>query len=263
VPEAVRVLANEWRQCGVKQGDVLLLHSAVSRTLRRLVRYGRKPDVNDILASFMAALGDSGTLLLPLFNFDFSAGVPFDIRTTPSKMGALTEAGRLHADAVRTGHPIYSFAAIGAHADQFRGVTNYSGYGADSPFGILHRLGGSIAILDLSEQESMTFYHYVEEALDVPYRYHKAFEGDYTDDQGCTSRRAFGLFVRDLDRGIETAVDPMGERLWEMGLYTGCRHGQGAGLRVIEANAVYDATAGVIRAGQAHGLLYTTEPQSS
>lgn len=209
----------------------------------------------------MTALGDSGTLLLPLFNFDFAAGAPFDIRTTPSKMGALTEAGRLNVDAVRTGHPIYSFAAIGAHADQFRGVTNYSGYGTDSPFGILHRLGGSIAILDLSDQESMTFYHYVEESLDVPYRYHKAFEGDYTDGLGRTSRRTFGLFVR--DRGIETAVDPMGERLWEMGLYTGCRHGQGAGLRVIEANAVYDATASVICAGQARGLLYTTEPKSS
>lgn len=59
----------------------------------------------------------SGTLLFPSFNFEFTESVPFDIKTTPSHMGALTEAARMHSQAIRTGHPIYSFAAIGAAAE--------------------------------------------------------------------------------------------------------------------------------------------------
>ena len=74
--------------------------------------------------SFLDAVGAEGTVLFPLFNFGFSNGEPFDIRNTPSKMGKLTEAARLHPDAVRTGHPVYSFAVIGAKADRFKGIDN-------------------------------------------------------------------------------------------------------------------------------------------
>ncbi|MGA9075436.1 MAG: hypothetical protein WB368_15075, partial [Candidatus Sulfotelmatobacter sp.] len=52
---------------------------------------------------------------------------------------------------------------------------NFSGDGADSPFGILHKEGGKIAVLDLPDQQSMTFHHYVEESLSVDYRFHKRF----------------------------------------------------------------------------------------
>ena len=30
-------------------------------------------------------------------------------------------------------------------------------------FGLLHELGGQIAVLDLPDQYAMTFYHYIEE----------------------------------------------------------------------------------------------------
>ena len=108
--------------------------------------------------SFLDAVGSEGTVLFPLFNFGFSNGEPFDIRNTPSKMGKLTEAARLRPDAVRTGHPISSFAVIGAQADRFKGVNNRSGYGEDSPFAILRQMNGKIASLDLDDQNSMTFY---------------------------------------------------------------------------------------------------------
>ena len=78
-----------------------------------------------ILESFLSAIGPSGTLLLPLFNFDFTKGVSFDIRNTLSKMGALTEAGRLHPLALSTGHPIHSFTVIGHFSKRFKGIDNF------------------------------------------------------------------------------------------------------------------------------------------
>ncbi len=106
-------------------------------------------------------------------------------------MGALTEAGRAHPDAVRTEHPIYSFAVIGKEASRFRDLRNFSGYGPDSPFAVLRALDGKVAILDLVDQDSMTFYHHVEEMHDVPYRHHKTFTADYIDWDGKTTRRTF------------------------------------------------------------------------
>lgn len=263
--DVIAGLADRWRGAGVAAGDMVLLHSSIGRTVRGLIKAGRPAAgaADDILQSFRVAVGEGGTLLLPLFNFDFTKGIAFDIRGTPSRMGALTEAGRRYPGAVRTGHPIYSFAVIGAKAHRFEGLENFSGYGPDSPFALLRQLGGKVAVLDLPDQESMTFYHYVEESLSAPWRYHKRFEGPYVGWDGVETTRAFGLYVRDLERGVTTDVDPMGERLWVQGLYRGERPGQGSGLRVIGATALFEAVREVIESGQAEGLLYRVEPPAA
>ncbi|MBS1250721.1 MAG: SPBc2 prophage-derived aminoglycoside N(3')-acetyltransferase-like protein YokD [Chloroflexi bacterium] len=246
-------LSENWAKCGVEAGDTLLIHTSLRRTLSN---YDTTPEI--VLESFLDVLGEEGTLLLPLFNFEFTKGVPFDIRTTPSQMGALTEAGRLHPGAVRSGHPIYSFAAIGAKAYRFN-VDNFSGYGSESPFTILCELDGKIGIIDLMDQNSMTFYHHIEELHDVPYRYHKEFTGNYTDAQGETTERTYSLFVRDIQKGVLTDVNPMGEVLWEKGLYTGDRPKEATGFRVISANEMFEEVSKVIKDGRAEELLYSIE----
>jgi aminoglycoside 3-N-acetyltransferase len=253
---AIEGLAADWRRAGVEPGDSLLLHSNLKRTLRRAIKIWGRVGPQDVLESFLTAVGSTGTLLLPLFNFSFTNGEPFDICTTVSEMGALTEAGRLDRRAVRTGHPIYSFAVIGAAAERCRGLANSSGYGSDSPFGLLRALDGKIGVLDLPDQNSMTFYHHVEEMLGVDYRYHKRFRGTYVDASGVASERDYAIFVRDVARGVETHVDPMGELLWLKGLYRGDRPNENTGLRTIRVRAMFEAVAEVIRTGHARGLLY-------
>jgi aminoglycoside 3-N-acetyltransferase len=246
-------LVEKWHKCGLQPGDTVLFHSSLRRTLKE-----NQVDPNQVLNSLLEAVGDSGTMLFPLFNFDFTKGVPFNMRTTPSQMGVLTEKARLHPDAVRSGHPIYSFAAIGKQAQQFD-VDNYSGYGPDSPFAILKELDGKIAVLDLDDLNSMTFYHHIEELHEVDYRFHKKFTGEYTDWEGNISTRTYSLFVRDIEKGVLTDVNPMGELLWERGLYRGFRQGKGPGCRTIRASAMYDAVSEIIEKGQARKLLYSIE----
>lgn len=250
-------LVEGWRACGVSTGDTILIHSSVKRTLAT-----HQVDPEEVMHSLLDAVGADGTVIFPLFNFDFPKGIAFDYRTTPSQMGALTEAARKHPNAVRSGHPIYSFAAIGAEASSFD-VDNKSGYGADSPFARLRELNGKVAVLDLPDQHSMTFYHHVEEMHEVDYRYFKEFEGAYTDREGYTSQRRYRLFVRDIERGVVTDVNPMGELLWEQGLYRGDRPKTGVGLRTIRARQLYDAVSKVIEAGHAEGLLFSIEHKDS
>jgi len=258
----MKELVQEWREAGVQEGDILLVHSSMKRLLKRYLKSGTQLTPEDILNSFLGAVGDSGTILFPLFNFDFAKGVPFNTKTSPSHMGALTEVARRHSLAVRTGHPIYSFAVIGAQADKFKNIDNFSGYGADSPFAILRELGGKIAVLDLPDQDSMTFYHYVEEMYEVDYRYHKVFTADYTDSLGNTKPKEYGLFVRNIEKGVQTYVNPTGELMWDAGLYSGSRPNEGLGLRVIKAQEAYEFIANIITSGKAKNLLYRIEEQS-
>lgn len=242
---------NLFESVPIREGSTLLVHSSTAR----LMRQHRVRPVQ-ILEALLARLGSEGTLLLPLFNFDFTNGVPFDVRSTPSHMGALTEAGRTWPGAVRTGHPVYSFAAIGKQADKFADVDNKSAYGSQSPFGILRQLDGDIAVIDLPDQNSMTFYHHVEEMMEVPYRFHKDFTGEYTGFSGLTAKRTYSIFVRDIDAGVRTSVDRMGDRLWAKRLYRGERPKEGMGTRVVSANAMFEEVSKVIAAGDAEQFLF-------
>jgi aminoglycoside 3-N-acetyltransferase len=252
-------LADRWRSVGIENGDTILVHSSIKRTLREARSSGHLISPENVLTSILDAIGPKGTLLLPLFNFGFTRGEDFDIRTTPSEMGALTECGRLHPEAIRTGHPIYSFAVIGAHTDLFENIDNESGYADDSPFGILRRIEGKIAVIDLPDQNSMTFYHHVEEIRQAPYRYFKQFSGNYTDAEGNQSVRNYKLYVRDISNGVLTHVNPAGELAWQKGLYSGDRPGKGSGMRVVRAQDLFNFTAWLIDSGQAEGKLFRRE----
>ncbi|MDP7191335.1 MAG: hypothetical protein QF553_05665, partial [Alphaproteobacteria bacterium] len=70
------VLAAGWHDSGIESGDMVLLHSSLKKTLHRHHHQDPQVDTAAVLESFLSALGPEGTLLLPLFNFDFTRGVP-------------------------------------------------------------------------------------------------------------------------------------------------------------------------------------------
>lgn len=253
---AVYELAEQWLASGVEAGDTILIHSNIKRALINMRRKGIKLLPEHVLQSFMNVLGPDGTLILPLFNFEFPTSKFFDIRHTPSKMGALTEFGRLYPASVRTGHPIYSFSVIGAKSKLFESIDNVSGYGDDSPFALLHSLDGKIGSIDLEDQNSMTFYHYVEEMHKVPYRYFKNFEGKYIDDSGVETTKTYQLYVRDIEKDVLTHVNPAGELMWKEGLYKGDRPLVDSGLRTIKARDMFQFVASLIESGQAENMLF-------
>lgn len=257
--DSVAELASRWQAAGIQQGDLVLVHSNIRRTLRSALKAGSPVTPEDILQSFIEAVGPQGTLMFPLFNFDFTSGSLFDIRSTPSQMGSLSECARLHRSAVRTGHPVYSFSVMGRHSEAFAGIDNIQAYGAESPFAQLRKLNGKISVLDLEDQNSMTFYHHVEQVKEVPYRYSKLFRAAYVDASGKSSTRDYEIFVRDLDNGVLTDVNPAGELMWQTGLYQGDLPGVGSGLRTISANAMFSFVAGLIDRGMALGTLYSIE----
>ena len=171
-------------------------------------------------------------------------------------MGSLTELARLKAGKSRSGHPVYSFCAFGKYADHISKINNRSAYGKDSPFAFLHKIKGKISILDLEDQDSMTFYHYVEEACQVKYRFMKNFSGHYIDKSGTTTMQTYSIYVRDLEKNVLTDVNPAGEEMWKEGIYKGFAPGINSGLRTASAEKIFNFVKEKIDSGKAEGLLF-------
>ena len=252
----VKKLAESWNESGLEKGDVVLVHSALSGFLKRFKKKNISLTPDMIIDSFISATGKEGTLLFPTYNFDFTKGILFDIKNTKSEIGVLTEVARLRTDSYRTGHPLFSFAVIGAQIAKFKDLENYTAFGNDSPFAMLLKSDGKIAALDVAGENCMTFYHHVEETEDAPNRYHKKFIGNYKDINGNESVREYDLYARRLDLRVETDVKPMEEYLWEKGFYKGDRPGEGNCLHTIEAKVVYEEAAKLIRKGKSLNMLY-------
>jgi aminoglycoside 3-N-acetyltransferase len=242
-----------FRNLGVEAGDTLLVHSS----------YKSLGPVDDgpqtVIRALEATLGAEGTLIMPTFNFDFNKGVPWDVHSTPSKMGVLTELVRLDPRAKRVFHPFYSFAILGKHAEMIGSLRYKSAYERDSVFGKLRDLDGKIMVIGLSYNNSMTFFHHIEQMEGVDYRFLKQFSGEVTDENGNTYTDTFEMLVRDIDKGVITMVDPMGKLMEKAGVIKSAKIGE-TDVKLMKANEVYEFTAGEMKRDP-HLLYYIDKKQ--
>ena len=231
-------LVDGFRNLGVMQGVTLLVHSSY----KSFGEVDGGPET--VVRALEAVLGTDkdGTLIMPTFNFDFNKGVPWDVRKTRSKMGALTEIVRMDPRSKRVFHPFYSFAILGKHAEMLGSLRYKSAYERNSVFGKLRDLDGKIMVIGLSYNNSMTFFHHIEQMEGVDYRFLKQFTGEVTDENGNTYTDTFEMLVRDIDKGVLTMVDPMGALMEEHGVIQSAKIGE-ADVKLMKANEVYEFTA--------------------
>jgi aminoglycoside 3-N-acetyltransferase len=233
-------LIREFTALRIAPGDSLLVHSSYKAF------GGVEGGPQTVINALLDVLTPEGTLIMPNFNFDFCKGAPWDVRSTPSHMGIITELVRKDPRAKRVFHPIYSFAIIGKHAETLTAERYTSSYGANSVFGKLRELDGKMMVVGLRYTDSLTFFHHVEEMEGVDYRYMKSFTGPVTDWDGTTTDGTFTMLVRDIDRGVVTEVDPMGELMEQAGVITVRMIGE-AKVCLMKANEVYAFTAREMR----------------
>lgn len=95
------------RQVGVKPGMLLMVHSSLSA-------FGYVDDGSAAcLGALRGALGKRGTLAMPTHSGNVLGRAPYDPATSPSLVGAVTEAFRRLPGVLRSGHPTHSVAAQG------------------------------------------------------------------------------------------------------------------------------------------------------
>ncbi len=231
-----------FKELGLNKGDVLLVHSSYKSF------GGVEGGPQTVINALLNILGTEGTLIMPTFTFNFcrqfnEAGEGnFDVGSTPSEMGVLTEIIRKMTGAKRSVNPIYSFVTFGKHAEEISNVKGKNVFGKDSVFAKIYSFDAKQMIIGLSYNASWTYVHYIEEMEGIDYRYHKNFSGIIVND-GKKYNDTFIFPVRDIEKGVVTAVDPMGKILEERGAVKIKKIGLSTVKLMLSSKQIYQITA--------------------
>ena len=191
------------KKLGVKNGDILYISSDFTLFLADLAdTYGIENinyELNTLIDNLQELVGNNGTILFPIFSWEFNKAKTFDIKNTKGSTGAISNwILQNRKDFLRTKHPMYSFMVWGKDARSLANINNVDAFGQFSPFGYIHKNNAKMIFFDISVRQGITFVHYAEEILQVPYRYFKSFCSDYIDENGVKSKRSYVMYVRDL-----------------------------------------------------------------
>jgi len=147
---------------GVTRGQVLMVHSSLSQ-------FGYvEGGAETVIDALLEAIGPEGTLAMPTLSCSWVGRPPYDPRTTPSRVGAITEAFRRRPGVVRSGHPTHSVAAMGPKAGEIvrEHTPERPVFAPESPYGKLYDLDA--CVLMLAKLAANTSLHMAEERAGVP-----------------------------------------------------------------------------------------------
>ncbi|HUV39024.1 MAG TPA: AAC(3) family N-acetyltransferase [Planctomycetota bacterium] len=240
-------LAEGFSALGLSEGASVLVHSSLKSL--GWVEGGAAAVVDALLD----ATGPTGTVMVPNLPFRGSltqyllSKPTFDVRTTPSLMGAITEALRLHRDARRSLHSSHSVAAVGRLRDEMTrsheldDVTcgPHSAY-----FRNAHCNAGRILMIGTTLR-CMTTFHSVEEMNGLPYLFSdKVYASRVIDYAGKTLELRTRGYAEDrpVPRDFP-AAEPLllREGLMRIGTVAG------AECRLMDARGTYDLVERTVR----------------
>ena len=229
-----------FRQIPLTESRVVLVHSSYKSL------GGVEGGADAVIDALLEWVGPEGTVLLPNFNFQsWTETHYFDVRETPSHMGIIGELARLRPDAVRTPHPIYSFAALGARRDEFAACNDVEAYGPNSVFAHFHRLNGLNVSIGLHWNSTFSMHHYIEYNVGCDYRRVKRFSGIYVGYDGEPRLTTYSMFVR-RDQRVITDIVPGMDELFEAGVIKAVQVGD-ATVHYMSANDFFDNMAPIVR----------------
>jgi len=235
------------------QSDTIVVHTSYKSL------GGVEGGVDTVIDVMQELMGKDGTVLFPAFNFQsWTETHYFDVKETPSKMGMITEQARLRPNAKRTPHPIYSFSALGARADEFSKTEDVEAYGPNSSFALFHKLNATIISIGLDFNNSFSMHHYIEYNVGCDYRRVKEFAGIYMGYDRVPQTKKYSMFVRLNDR-VKTYIVPGMNDLLGAGAIKEISVGA-AKVHYLTANEFFDNMSVIVRE-QPEKLHYIEEPK--
>jgi len=169
-------LAEQLRDIGLENGDVVMVHSSFKAL-----------GVNDpelIILALLQALGASGTLLMPALSYLQKPPNVHDTNFTPSCVGFLSEYFRCRAGTLRSVHPTHSACGVGRLAHEWLDdhILDHTPCGLHSPFNKLLHRQGKILMIGCGLEPNTTM-HAIEEYVQPAYLFNPPQTYTITDSQ--------------------------------------------------------------------------------
>lgn len=185
--------------------DIMQLLKSAKKVLGVKTLAERNMFLNKLIDTLQELVTEDGTLLFPMYNWDYCKGITYSPVTTKSKVGVLNNfVLEQRREFKRTKHPIYSFMVWGKDAQLLCQMDNQEAFGGNSPFRYLNEMRNSKQLaLGINLSKSVTYTHYVEQLMRVPYRFHKFFFGKYETEKRLSEFRVYSQYVRNLDYDYE------------------------------------------------------------
>jgi aminoglycoside 3-N-acetyltransferase len=172
------------RSLGLNQGDLVLVHSSLSSL--GYVEGG----ADTVIDALLEVLGNDGTLLMPSFQaglefFILQSVSVFDLRSSPSELGIISETFRRRSGVIRSINPTHSVAGIGKYAKEILSdhqTCNVS-VGKNSPFDKVVHMKGKILLLGVLHNSNTTL-HLIENLNGAPTLSRQQFNAEVIDMEG-------------------------------------------------------------------------------
>ena len=149
-----------------------------------------------ILNYFIKKIGKSGNLIIPVFNFDCVLEKKFDVINSPGQSGVLGNILLKSHSNLRTSHPMYSFLCFGNNFKKYKKVNCLNGTAKNSLWRYFIEDNFELITLGHHYSRSLTHTHYIEDLLNVDYRFNKKFTIIYKDQNNKSSKKTYSFFAR-------------------------------------------------------------------
>jgi len=152
---------------GLNTGETVMVHGAMGELHLDF-------PFENILDMLKETVGEKGTLIFPTYPEKTSheyliQGDIFDVSTTPSGMGLLSEYARSRPEAIRSLHPTKSVCALGHRAAEITATHHLSlnPYDLQSPYQKMMKYGAKVIGLGIFIHQGLSHLHTVEGARDL------------------------------------------------------------------------------------------------
>ena len=186
-----------FKNAKIKKNDVVLIHGDAG-VAAQIFTSGPVKKTDKLISNIINYFNTDGTIVVPAFSYSFTKNEIFNRETTKSSVGLFSETFRKFPNVKRSNHPIFSFAAVGKYENEILNSRIDDCFGRKTTFDFLYQHDAKIVSLGCHFDQSATFLHYVEQNLDVSYRYKKTFSG-FIQNKGKISKVVVTYNVRDLD----------------------------------------------------------------
>jgi len=207
-----------FKKLGIKSSDTIFIHGDAGAAFE-LKEINIKERLNHFLNQIINFIDEKGTIIIPSFSYSFTKNEDFDVHNTPSDLGAFSEAFRGLSGVLRSKNPNFSVCSIGKYAKEYSNSSIYDCFGKNTAFDLMQKHNAKIVCLGC-DFSRITFVHYLEQEIEVPYRYLKTFSGIIKDEERIEKINNT-YYVRDLSfesQGELTSVKDLSHQKGLLGI---------------------------------------------